>query len=311
VQWREDGGGRAAAKERDSLHAAAGGAFLDRAPLLDIERISLPRAAGGADVDRALAVYRASPLVLAAEPDGPARAASAAWPDDSAFAAGLQWGLTRTAWVQAYAAWQAGQIVLGTQIVVAVLDTGVGPHSDLGTQVLGGASMVASEPDTTDHNGHGTMCAGLIAATPANGSGIAGAFFDPALIRILPVKVLDACGGGSDSTISYGLLYAAQQGARVANMSVVLSGTNDVVRNAVTEAARRGMVLVAASGNDESSVPYPASLPDVISVGALDASDAPAYYDNYGKVDLSAPGGAGINACPCASSAVGCNGDIL
>lgn len=300
------------ADPRSALHALAGGTPIRQTPLLDIEIVALPAARSGADVDRALAVYQASGLVQAAEPDAPVRMAAAAWPDDPAFVGGRQVGLTQTAWTQAWAAWKAGAIVLHSVVTVAVLDTGVDAHTDFADgQRLTGASFVDSEADSSDNNGHGTFVAGLIAASPANGSGIAGAFFDPAYLHLLPVKVLSGCGEGSYSSLSAGLLYAVDQGAQVVNMSIEASDPSDIFAEAVLEADRRGVVVVAAAGNDfGAAVGWPAAYPSVISVGALTTADLPTDYTNAGKVDISAPGGAGAPGCHCLNSPVGCPSEI-
>lgn len=282
-----------------ALHAQAGAQFIQRTALLPIDVVQLRAGLSAADIDRALDIYRASPLVLSAEPDPPIRAA--ALPNDSVFTAGYQWGLTHTAWIQAYQAYPSA-FSFHSVITVAVLDTGVGPHSDLPT-LLSGTSFVSGVTATTDDNGHGTFCSGLIAATPNNGAGIAGAFIDPSDIRVLPVKVLDHNGGGTYDSIVSGILYAVDQGARVLNISIQGYADSDILHAAVVEADQRGAVLVAAAGNDSREAAWPAAFGSVISVGALDDQDQPASYSNTGKLDLSAPGGAGLASCGCSSAA--------
>lgn len=291
-----------------ALHAQAGAIAVRRAEILPIDTVSLPAGSGGQEVDRALALYRASPWVLLAEPDAPVKAASA--PNDPVYVAGQQWGLTATAWPQAWAAYPA-VISFRAQVIVAVLDTGLDAHNDLVGQALSGVSYLPSPEDSTDdRNGHGTFCAGLIAALPDNGAGISGAFLDPAFVRILPVKVLDACGGGAYSSVLNGVLYATARGARVINLSLTGVSESDAMHNALVAARERGALVVAAAGNDAGATGYPASDSTVLAVGALDANNAPAWYSNYGKIDLSAPGGAGTGTCPCATTAAGCGGEI-
>jgi subtilisin family serine protease len=302
----------AALKKREALHSAAGGRLWRRTPLVDLDIVKL-NAAGPDAVARALAVYRASDWVASAEPDPPVRALAPAPPNDPAFVAGAQWSLTLSAWTAAWEAWKEGQFSLPNRITVAVLDTGVDAHPDFASgQLLPGASFVEGAATSDDDEGHGTFVAGLIAATPNNGMGVAGAFMDPDRIRLLPVKVLDAEGRGFYSDMVAGLLYAVEQGARVVNMS--LGGPPEdsaVLRAAVAAAARQGVVLVAAAGNDHGApANYPAALPEVISVAALGPGAVPADYNNAGKVDLSAPGGAGLEDCSCRHSASGCAGEL-
>jgi subtilisin family serine protease len=288
------------ADPRAALHARAGAVGLQRAALLDIEAVRLPPGLSGADIDRILKAYRESPLVLHAEPDAPTK--RAAPPNDTLFSNGLQWGLTATAWVRAWDAYHDNAFSFSAPVVVAVLDTGVDAHSELSGQLLSGASFVSGEATIDDRNGHGTFCAGLIAALPDNSSGIAGAFIDPAYVKILPVKVLGQCGGGLISGIVGGILYAVDQGARVLNMSLTTEAESSILHEAVREAQRRGAVLVAAAGNKSTATYWPAAYAQVIAVGALGPDDAPAWYSNFGKLDLSAPGGAGAPGCYCSAA---------
>src|SRR5690606_11143218 len=107
-------------------------------------------------------------------------------------------------------------------ITIAVIDSGVDAgHPDLSGKVLPGYNAIRGNGDPSDDNGHGTAVAGLIAANTDNGAGIAGICWG---CRILPVKVLNANGSGSDAWVAQGIRWAADNGANVINLS--LGGSN-------------------------------------------------------------------------------------
>ncbi len=174
--------------------------------------------------------------------------------------------------------------------VVAVLDSGVQPnHPDLGT-LAAGYDFVNSDSDPSDDNGHGTAVAGIIAGLGNNGLGIVGTCWQ---CKIMPVKVLDSKGTGTDSAIASGIIWAVDNGAGVINLSLGGSSSSQTVADAVSYAQNHGVVVVASAGNDsEWQVPmYPAAYPGVISVGAVD--DLGEYYlwSNWGSwVMVDAPG---------------------
>jgi subtilisin family serine protease len=102
--------------------------------------------------------------------------------------------------------------------------------------------------------------------------------------------------------------WAVDHGARVLNMSFASDTRTDTLEQAVNYAFNHGCLPVAASGNDSTGAYYPAAYPQVLSVGALDRAGNRAYYSNFGRVELSAPGGTGNNYCgpvPCPPVAVG------
>jgi type VII secretion-associated serine protease mycosin len=197
-----------------------------------------------------------------------------------------QWGLRN---VQAFDAWD---ITTGKPIVVAVVDTGVdGGHPDLAGKTVPGFNAFANNGNANDDNGHGTAVAGLIAANTDNGIGIAGLCWG---CRIMPIKSLNRNGGGSDATVASGIRWAVDNGARVINLSLGGSGESQTLREAVDYALARGIVVIAASGNErqEGNAPnYPAAYPDVLAVGATGNSDVITGFSNTGDyVDISAPG---------------------
>lgn len=166
--------------------------------------------------------------------------------------------------------------------VVAVLDTGVyAAHQDFSGRVLTGYDFVNNRPGAADDNGHGTRVAGFIAAEGNNGYGIAGVNWD---VRILPVKVLSSNGTGTAANIAKGIIYAADQGADIINMSFGTVADSSVIRSAIEYAIDKGCILVAATGNSGvGTVEYPARYDNVIGVGAYTSSTGRASYSNFGS----------------------------
>ncbi len=186
----------------------------------------------------------------------------------------------------------------GAGVTVAVVDTGVlGTHEDLTGSVIPGLDL-ASDAATYDHAnngevdpaGHGTHVAGVIAAHVNNKVGIAGAA--PA-VKIMPVRVLDASGSGSSSTVAEGIIWAADHGARVINLSLG-GGPSQGMREALQYALSKQVVTFAAAGNsyqDGNQASYPAAYPEAVAVGAIDQTRHHASFSNTGSyVDLVAPG---------------------
>ncbi|MCH9816952.1 MAG: S8 family serine peptidase [Actinomycetia bacterium] len=183
----------------------------------------------------------------------------------------------------------------GAGIKVAVVDSGVaGSHPDLSGQITSGADFVVDQsgntPNTSDANGHGTHVAGVIAAVAGNGVGVAG--LAPAA-RIIPVRVLDANGSGFSSDVADGIIFAADQGADVINLS--LGGTQSSSVGAALEYAQgKGVTIVAAMGNEKqrgNPTTYPAADPETIAVAATDEAQQVAAFSNTGNhVDVAAPG---------------------
>jgi len=182
-------------------------------------------------------------------------------------------------------------------IVIAVLDTGVQlDHPDLKGRIAEGINLVG-EGDPEDDVGHGTHVAGIIAATVNNGEGVAGLSWRG---RIMPVKVLDSSGSGTTYSVAEGIIWATDHGADVINMSLGNYASAQFLHDAIRYAYDRGVVLVAASGNDNTDQPgYPAAYPEVFAVAATDAEDNKAPYSNYGDyIDAAAPGDAIASTYP-------------
>jgi len=264
----------------------------ESAPVAALGRIAAIRTADLSDavavdvpagqIAAATRALQADPNVAFVEPDHRAQAAVIR-PDDPGYAG--QWGLVRSRVNQAWSTTRGS-----ARVTIAIVDTGVSRTPDLAPRLLAGHDFVNDDNDATDDNGHGTMAAGVAAGAGNNGIGIAGICWN---CRILPVKVLDAKGGGSYSAIAEGIRYAADRGATVINLSLGGGDDSRLLRDAVAYAAGKGSLVLAAAGNQGSAAPhYPAAIPSVLAVGAVDRNDKRYSWSNYGSgwVDLTAPG---------------------
>ncbi len=187
---------------------------------------------------------------------------------------------------------EAWDISAGAGVTVAVVDTGIRKGTDLAnTCFVTGYDYVNKDTDPTDDNGHGTHVAGTVAQSTDNGVGVAGVAYKSCL---MPVKVLDATGSGTYADVASGIIYAADNGAKVINLSLGGSSDSQTLKDAVAYAYQKGVTVIAAAGNDSSStLSYPAAYDAyVIAVGATRYDETLAYYSNYGpSLDLVAPGG--------------------
>jgi hypothetical protein len=229
------------------------------------------------DAAAAAALLEAQPSVEAADVSTVVRATAGAY---------TQYGNTM---VRSAAA-RAGVDNPLSGVVVAVLDTGVSPHSELAAALTAGRNFTDSPGgtlDATDRHGHGTHVAGTIAADAA--SDVEGIAYGA---KIMPVKVLSDSGSGYTSWVANGIIWAADHGADVINMSLGSTSGTSVEASAVAYARSKGVTVIAAAGNNNSSTPhYPAAHPGVIAVSAVDQTKAKAYFSNYGAyVDVAAPG---------------------
>lgn len=205
-----------------------------------------------------------------------------------------QWALDR---LRAESVWRFST---GVGVRVAVVDTGVrASHPDLSGQVLPGEDLVGAGDGRTDPNGHGTHVAGIIAAVRGNGRGIVGL---APRSKILPVRVLDAGGSGWDSDVANGIVWAADHGASIINLSLGGSAASSAMQTAVSYARSRGTVVVAAAGNhrqDGSPPSYPAAFSGVMAVAATKPGDGVTYFSNRGSyLDVAAPGQSVLSTVP-------------
>ncbi len=177
-----------------------------------------------------------------------------------------------------------------SSVVVAVVDTGVDlGHPDLKGRIVPGHDFVDNDATAQDENGHGTQVAGIIGAVPDNNRGVAGVVWNA---RIMPVRVLDADGYGFDDTIAKGIIWAADHGASVINLSLGGPEADSVLQSAVSYATRKGALVVVAAGNDgTAATQYPAAYSEAIAVAATDSTGTLTLFSSYGDwVDVAAPG---------------------
>ena len=238
-----------------------------------------------------------------------------------------QWDLFEpTGGMNAPTAWDTAD---GAGVTVAVIDTGITPHSDLAGQVVSGYDFISDPTNARDGNGrdanandegdyieagqcgsptpatsswHGTHVAGTIAAATNNTNGIAGI---ARAAKIQPVRVLGTCGG-TTSDIADAITWASggkvrgvpanPTPAKVINLS--LGGSSPTcggtTQKAIRGAVSRGTSVVVAAGNSNADVAgfTPANCNDVIAVAANDRAGNRAFYSNFGaKIDVTAPGG--------------------
>jgi thermitase len=188
--------------------------------------------------------------------------------------------------------------------LIAIVDTGVDHrHPDFKdattrtSRIIRGYDFVNLDEDPMDRNGHGTHCAGIAAATAQNEEGIVG---QAPGVRVLAVRVLGDNGAGSDAAVAAGIIHAADRGARVINLSLGGPEQVPVIDDAITYAQKKGVLLVAAMGNQGHTKPsYPAANPGVLAVGATDASDRGCTFSNTGAwITLCAPGDAILSTEP-------------
>jgi len=266
----------------------------------------------GQSIQEVLQAYRSDPNVEYAELNyivsvsSAAPASSPREPNDPFYSA--QWSLDK---IDAAQAWDISTGGLPT--VVAVVDSGVDyNHRDLRDNIwvnqaelaglagvdddqngyvddIYGYNFIYNNADPIDDHGHGTHCAGIIAAQANNGLDIAGICWNT---KIMAIKFLGSLGEGTTADAVLSIYYAVVNGADIISCSWGSSEESKVLQDAIDYAYSQGVFVVAAAGNDNSDKPYyPAGYPHVISVTATDSDDKKWYLSNYGDwIDIAAPG---------------------
>jgi len=265
------------AVEIAETHKRIGGRKMNEIKSLKIQQVKLAK---GLKVDKAIEMYNNMPAVEFAEPNRYRHIMLT--PNDTYYQ--NQWALPR---IKAPQAWD---IATGGEVVVAVIDTGVDyNHTDLSGRIIKGYDFINNDSDPMDDHWHGTHVAGVVAAATDNGKGVAAISWGA---KILAIKAMDNNGSGTDVTVANGIKYAADNGAKVINLSLGGGGYSSTLANAVSYAQGRGCIVVAAAGNSNSNTTsYPAGYQNVIGVAATDSSDNKASFSNYGwYVDVAAPG---------------------
>jgi subtilisin family serine protease/subtilase family serine protease len=316
-------------------HRQGGGKTLNEIARTGVQLVAV----GAGDESAAINRYRRNPNVLYAERNlvrripKPVRIAKPAdhgpgtevVPGDHVF--GEQWALNNTGqpfycfeWIGEDLCFYSGTpdadidapeawaLTLGTEITVAVLDTGIDyTHPDLAANYIGGINFVTPNGDPMDDHGHGTHVAGTIAAAlnnltgnPADEEGIVGV---APHARLLAYKVCDLDGNCDDFHIAQAIEASIAAGAKVINLSLGGPEYSESLNDAVQDAWNAGIVIVAGAGNDgNTNLFYPAAFDHVISVGAFDEDGRRAEFSNYGPwVDISAPGNVIMSSYPMSS----------
>jgi thermitase len=253
---------------------AFGGSEVDQIPGLGIRILQIPDRAWNA----ALEGLQRNPIIEFAEPD------YILAPDGTANDPyyGSQWHLSK---IEANTAWDT--TVGSSTVILAVLDTGVeSSHPDLSGRLVAGWNFYNGNSDTSDVHGHGTAVAGTAAASSNNGMGVAGVAGG---CKIMPIRISDPDGYAYESTIAKALNWAANNGARVANISFRASNSSTIKTAAQYFQSKAGVVVIS-SGN-EGLFDSTGDNPYVLTVSATDSADSIAYWSNTGNnIDLAAPG---------------------
>jgi subtilisin family serine protease len=218
---------------------------------------------------------------------------------------------------------EAWELTTGSaNIIVGVIDTGIDyDHEDLKANIwinpgesgggkennnldddgngykddYRGWNFIYKSNDPYDDNDHGTHCAGTVGAVGNNGRGVVGVNWN---VKLMALKFLGSDGSGGTAEAAEAIVYAVDNGAKVLSNSWGGGESSQVLKDAIQYAHDRGVLFIAASGNDskntDTSANYPSNyeVPNVVSVASNDNADAVSSFSNYGRrtVDLSAPG---------------------
>jgi subtilisin family serine protease len=270
--------------DRASALQAQGGRIIERVAALDIDVVDFPawKSRTTKESTAVIDALKRNPNVEYVEPNY--LYSVSVTPNDPSLSSQYAW-----AKIQAYTAWDVTQG--STSVIIGDVDTGIQlNHPDLDAKIVPGYDYVSGDTTPQDGNGHGTHTAGTAAAETNNSAGGAGTCPN---CKILPVRVLDNNGSGSLANVANGIIYAADHGAKVINLSLGGSGTT-TLQNAVDYAWNKGVFLACAAGNSNTSSTanaYPAAYANCFAVASTTSADARSSFSNYGNwVEVAAPG---------------------
>jgi len=306
-----------APQSQAALHARLGARVVSGIPQLGIQTVQLPS-------PQAVKAYRSAPGVLWAEPDyyrypliddpnDPAyNEIDTILPTDPDFATWYKWDSHLIQCVDGWGLWPGHYFTAAAgkgsaAVLIAVIDSGVDySHPDFvnaggssSNAALGGQLARALDrtfkngavtADSWDEFGHGTHVTGIAAASANNGVGTLGTGYNA---NVMSLKVVDAAGGATDTDVALAIVYAADNGALLCNISLGGPNYSQALQDAVNYAWQKGTLVIAAAGNDGTNAPiYPAALSRVLAVSATARTDYLATYSNWGdNVGIAAPGG--------------------
>lgn len=291
------------------INSRNGASLISNSQYSGARRLRIPKVRSVAEM---VEIYKRNPNVEYAEPNHIARAF---WiPNDNRYF--HQWHLDNVdgSGINMESAWET-EFGGNSGVIVAVVDTGVAYENyqeliensgrgrdfwktyekapDLADTIfVDGYDFVNDDEHPNDDEGHGTHVTGTIAQNTNNSIGVAGVAFN---VSIMPVKVLDSSGSGTYTDIADGIYYAADNGAKIINMSLGGASPSITLENALAYANTWGVTMVCASGNEgfATAVNYPAAYDAYcIAVGSTRYDETVAPYSNRGaSLDLTAPGG--------------------
>ena len=199
----------------------------------------------------------------------------------TALSEGVDWGLS------AYNVPPLWKSTRGEGVTVAVVDTGVAKHFAL---EVADSRNFSGDSEVDDTVGHGTFCAGVLAARKGQAKGIAPG------CSLISLKVLGHSGSGNPASVARAVEYASEIQADIISMSLGCSRPDAQMHDAIKRATAQGIIIVCAAGNDGGAVDYPAAFAETIAVGAVDRSGQACEFSSRGREIVCAAPGQGVTS---------------